>query len=120
MDFFKGVRKILSGEIILEKLSKRKILYILLFFGLALLYVVNHFHGIYVYREINKSEERLEKLRAEDVAIQSELLKKTNRRNSVLKLLESKGSTLMESKTPPHKIIYDKRKTQRSRKDGKK
>ena len=119
MDFFKGVRNILSGDIILTKLTKRKIRLIILVFVLALLYVVNHFHGIYVYREINKSEEHIEKLRAENIAVQSELLKKTNRRNSVLKLLESKGSTLEESTCPPHKIIYKESKSNRKKKSAK-
>lgn len=113
MDFIKGIRSVLSGDVIMSKLSKRAKWMVALVFVLALLYVVNHFHGIYVYREINKSEERLEKLRAENVAIQSELLKKTNRRNNVLKLLESKGSTLEESKRPPHKIVYKLRETSR-------
>ena len=113
MDFIKGVRSVLSGEIIMSKLTKRRVGIIALLFGLAVLYVVNHFHGIYIYREINKSEERIEKLRAEGVAIQSELLKKTNRRNSVISLLKTKGSTLEESKRPPHKIIYDSKKSGR-------
>ena len=72
-----------------------------------------------LYREISKSEERIEKYRAEGVAIQSELLKKTNRRKSVLSLLEAKGSTLEESKRPPYKIIYKKKKSN-SRKKAKK
>ena len=91
MDFIKGVRSVLSGEIIMSKLTKRRIAIIALVFGLAVLYVVNHFHGIYIYREINRSEERIEKLRAEGVAIQSELLKKTNRRNSVISCSRQKA-----------------------------
>ncbi|MBO7573056.1 MAG: hypothetical protein J6T48_12985 [Bacteroidales bacterium] len=106
MDFIKGVRSVLSGEVLMSKITKRRVAIVGLAFLLALLYVVNHFHAIYIYREINKSEERIEKLRAEGVAIQSELLKKTNRRNSVMSLLKAKGSTLEESKCPPHKIIY--------------
>ncbi|MBR3945619.1 MAG: hypothetical protein IKJ56_00780 [Bacteroidales bacterium] len=119
MDFFKGMRSVLSGDIIMDKITKRKVRFVILVFILAVLYVVNHFHGIYVYREISKSEERIEKYRAEGVAIQSELLKKTNRRKSVLSLLEAKGSTLEESKRPPYKIIYKKKKSN-SRKKAKK
>jgi len=111
MDFFKGVRSVLSGDIIMDKITKKRVRIVILVFLLAVLYVVNHFHGIYVYREISKSEERIEKYRAEGVAIQSELLKKTNRRKSVISLLETKGSTLKESKRPPYKIIYKKKKS---------
>ncbi|MBQ1733165.1 MAG: hypothetical protein II037_13245 [Bacteroidales bacterium] len=111
MDFFKGLRNVLSGDIIMSNLTKRWIRFILFVFVLMLLYNVNRFHGIYVYREISKSEEHIEKLRAEGVAVQSELLKKTNRRKSVLSLLESKGSTLKESVRPAHKIIYKVRKS---------
>jgi len=106
MDFFKGLRSVLSGDIIMDNLTKKWIRFILFVFIIMLLYNVNRFHGIYVYREISKSEEHIEKLRAEGVAVQSELLKKTNRRKSVLTLLESKGSTLKEAKRPPQKIIY--------------
>ena len=111
MDFFKGLRNVLSGDIIMSNLTKRWIRFILFVFVLMLLYNVNRFHGIYVYREISKSEEHIEKLRAEGVAVQSELLKKTNRRKSVLSLLESKGSTLKESVRPARKIIYKARKS---------
>lgn len=111
MDFFKGLRNVLSGDIIMSNLTKRWIRFILFVFVLMLLYNVNRFHGIYVYREISKSEEHIEKLRAEGVAVQSELLKKTNRRKSVLSLLESKGSTLKESVRPARKIIYKGRKS---------
>ena len=111
MDFFKGLRNVLSGDIIMSNLTKRWIRFILIVFVLMLLYNVNRFHGIYVYREISKSEEHIEKLRAEGVAVQSELLKKTNRRKSVLSLLESKGSTLKESVRPARKIIYKVRKS---------
>ena len=95
----------------MSNLTKRWVRFILFVFVLMLLYNVNRFHGIYVYREISKSEEHIEKLRAEGVAVQSELLKKTNRRKSVLSLLESKGSTLEESVRPAHKIIYKVRKS---------
>ncbi len=111
MDFFKGLRNVLSGDIIMSNLTKRWIRFILFVFVLMLLYNVNRFHGIYVYREISKSEEHIEKLRAEGVAVQSELLKKTNRRKSVLSLLESNGSTLKESVRPARKIIYKVRKS---------
>lgn len=116
MDFFKGLRNVLSGDIIMDNLTKKWIRFILFVFVIMLLYNVNRFHGIYVYREIGKSEEHIEKLRAEGVAVQSELLKKTNRRKSVLSLLESKGSTLEEAKCPPHKIIYSLKKSRDNRK----
>ena len=92
MDFFKGLRNVLSWDIIMSNLTKRLIRFILFVFVL-------------------KSEEHIEKLRAEGVAVQSELLKKTNRRKSVLSLLESKGSTLKESVRPARKIIYKVRKS---------
>jgi hypothetical protein len=115
MDFFKGLRNVLSGDIIMDNLTKRWVRFIIFVFVIMLLYNVNRFHGIYVYREISKSEEHIEKLRAEGVAVQSELLKKTNRRKSVLSLLESKGSTLKELKRPAHKIIYKVRKSKGGR-----
>ena len=115
MDFFKGLRNVLSGDIIMDNLTKRWVRFIIFVFVIMLLYNVNRFHGIYVYREISKSEEHIEKLRAEGVAVQSELLKKTNRRKSVLSLLESKGSTLKESKRPAHKIIYKVKKSKGKR-----
>ncbi len=111
MKVVKSIRSVLSGDVILEKITIKKIKYAILVFVLALLYLVNHFHGIYVYREISKSEKHVEELRAESVAIHSELLKKTNRRGSVLKLLEQKGSTLKESKRPPYKIEYNLKKS---------
>lgn len=106
MDVIKKIHNVLSGDVILDHLTRKKIKHGIIIFTLCLVYIVNHFHGVYVYREINKSEKHIEELRAESVAIQSELLKKTNRRGSVLKLLERKGSTLTESKRPPYKIVY--------------
>lgn len=110
MNVIKNIRNILSGDILISKLNKKTVRIIILLFVLALLNLINHFHGIYIYREINKSEEHIESLRAEGVAVQSELLKKTNRRKSVLSLLELTGSTLKEPKHPPYKIIYKKRR----------
>ena len=48
MDFFKGLRSVLSGDIIMDNLTKRWIRLILFVFILMLLYNVNRFHGIYV------------------------------------------------------------------------
>lgn len=107
MSVIKTVRSILSGDILLKHLNRKKILLIVFAFVLALVYVANHFHGVLIYREINNSEKHIEELRAESLAIQSELLKKTNRRGSVLELLDMKGSTLEEPKSPPRKIVYD-------------
>lgn len=111
MSVIKTIRSILSGDILLERLNRKKIWHIMLVFLLALTYVGSRYHGIYVYREINNSEKHIEELRAENLAIQSELLKKTNRRGSVLELLDEKGSTLEEPKNPPRKIVYEVKKS---------
>lgn len=113
MKIIKAIRLILSGEFIINKVTRKRIQFVAFLFVLALIYLANHFHGINVNREISKSEKHIEELRAENIAIQSELLKQTNRRESILRLLDQKGSTLTESRKPPYKIEYNPQKSKK-------
>lgn len=111
-----NISDIFSGEYLVSKLTPRRIIYIVLFLICAVIYIGNVFASVSVYKEIGMAEEELENIQIENLAVETELLTKTNRRENVIRLLEEKESTLQEPLRPPYRIVYKINETKTNRK----
>ena len=107
MSFVSYIKRIVNGDAYKRFITKRNITIMLAVVLCMILGLANHYHAVDIQRKTDKAESHIKELRAEDIAIESELLKQTNRRESVKRLLQQKGSTLIESKRPPYKIVYE-------------
>lgn len=96
---------LVNGSILTSDFIKKQIWFILLIFVLGLIYISNGYHAEKVFRETEKTTKEIDDLRAEKIELQNTLMERS-RMIEVQELLNSKGSTLKNSKIPPKKISF--------------
>lgn len=101
----KGALKSIFDSSIIDTQFFRRILlpWIVLCTVLIFVLITNGHHADNVEMDILRQKRQIDELRIKKIQLQSDLIRKS-RRDTVLKLLERKGSTLHEATTPPQKI----------------
>jgi cell division protein FtsL len=102
------MKELLSGTMITEKIILKNIWYLLLLTFLAAIYIGNRFHAEKVTRETTRLQREVKELRAESLSTSAELMF-ISRQSEVYRLVKEKELNLEELKTPPFKLLVDKK-----------
>ena len=102
------LKEILSGTMVTEKIILKNLWYVLLVTFLTAVYIGNRFHAEKVTRELTKVQREVRDLRAESLSTSADLMY-LSRQSEVYRLIKEKGLTLEELKTPPYKVIVDRK-----------
>ncbi|MBG0857879.1 MAG: hypothetical protein IQL11_00140 [Bacteroidales bacterium] len=102
------LKELLSGSMISEKIILKNLGYILLLTLLAAIYIGNRFHAERITREITRLEREVKDLKAESLSTSADLMF-ISRQSEVYRLVKEKGLDLEELKTPPFRLLVDKK-----------
>jgi hypothetical protein len=102
------VKELISGSMVTDKIILRNLVYILFLTILAAIYIGNRFHAEKVTRTTARLSREVRELRAESLSTSSDLMF-ISRQSEVIKMVREKGLELEELKTPPYKLIVDKK-----------
>ena len=100
--------ELLSGIIISDKIILKNLGYISLITLLAAIYIANRFHAEKVTRETTKLIMEVKDLRAESLSTSADLMN-ISKQSEVFRLVKERGLNLEELKTPPYKLLVDKK-----------
>jgi hypothetical protein len=102
------LKELLSGSMVTEKIILKNLWYVLLITLLAAIYIGNRFHAEKITRELTKTQREVRDLRSESLSTSAELMN-LSRQSEVQNLIKERGLTLEELKTPPYKVIVNKK-----------
>jgi hypothetical protein len=102
------LKELLSGSMVSEKLILQNLGYISLVTFLAAVYIANRFNAERITRETSKLQREVKDLRAEALSTSADLMF-VSRQSQVYNLVREKGLNLEELKTPPYKLLVDKK-----------
>jgi len=101
------MKELLSG-IVPEKIILRNLVYILLVTLLAVIYIGNRFQAEKITRETTKLLREVKDLRAESLSTSVDLMD-VSRQSEVFRMVRENGLSLEELKTPPYKLLVNKK-----------
>lgn len=102
------LKELLSGSMISEKIILKNLGYVSLITLLAAIYIGNRFHAEKVTREASRLQREVKDLRAEALSTSADLMY-VSRQSEVYRLVKEKGLNLEELKTPPYKLLVNKK-----------
>lgn len=102
------LKELLSGSMISEKIILKNLGYVSLITILAAIYIGNRFHAEKVTRETTRLQKEVKDLRAEALSTSADLMY-VSRQSEVYRLVREKGLNLEELKTPPYKLLVNKK-----------
>lgn len=102
------MKELLSGSMVSEKIILKNLGYISLVTLLAAIYIGNRFHAEKITRETGRIQREVKDLRAESLSTSASLMH-VSRQSEVFRLVREKGLNLEEMKTPPYKLLVDKK-----------
>lgn len=102
------LKELLSGSMVTEKIILKNLWYVLLLTLLAAIYIGNRFHAEKITRETTRLQREVKELRAESLSTSADLMY-LSRQSEVFRLVKEKGLKLEELKTPPYKLLVDKK-----------
>lgn len=102
------IKELLSGSMVSEKIILKNLGYISLLTLLAAIYIGNRFHAEKITREATRLQREVKDLRAESLSTSANLMY-ISKQSEVFTLVREKGLYLEEMKTPPYKLLVDKR-----------
>jgi cell division protein FtsL len=102
------MKELLSGTMVTEKIILKNLWYVLLITLLIAIYIGNRFHAEKITRELSKVQREVRDLRSESLSTSADLMN-LSRQSEVYRLIKERGLTLEELKTPPYKVIVDKK-----------
>jgi hypothetical protein len=102
------MKELLSGSMVSEKLILKNLGYVSLLTFLAALYIGNRFHAEKITRETAKLNRELRDLRSESLSTSADLMS-ASKQSEVFRLVREKGLTLEELKSPPYKLLVNKK-----------
>ncbi|HLP73382.1 MAG TPA: FtsL-like putative cell division protein [Bacteroidales bacterium] len=105
------LRELLSGSIVTEKLILSNLGYIAFITILLSFYIANRFHAEKITREMSRVQREVRDLRAEALATSADLMY-VSRRSEVFRLVKERGLNLEELKTPPYRLLVNKRESE--------
>jgi hypothetical protein len=102
------IKELLSGSMVSEKIILKNLGYISLIVFLAAVYIGNRFHAEKITRESTKLQREVKDLRSESLSTSANLMY-ISKQSEVFSLVKERGLNLEELKTPPYKLIVDKK-----------
>lgn len=102
------LREILSGSMVSEKIILKNLGYVSLLTFLAIVYIGNRFHAEKITRETTRLQREVKDLRAESLSTSADLMY-ISKQSEVFSMIREKGMNLEELKTPPYKLIVDRK-----------
>lgn len=102
------MKELLSGSMVSEKLILKNLGYVSLLTFLAALYIGNRFHAEKITRETTKLNREVRDLRSESLSTSADLMS-VSKQSEVFRLVREKGLNLEELKTPPYKLLVNKK-----------
>lgn len=102
------IKEILSGSMVSEKIILNNLGYVALITFLAALYIGNRFHAEKITRETTRLQREVKDLRAESLSTSANLME-ISKQSEVFNLIREKGLNLEEMKSPPYKLLVDKK-----------
>lgn len=102
------LKELLSGTMVSEKLILKNLGYIMFITFLAAVYIGNRFHAEKITRESTRLLREVKDLRAESLSTSTDLMS-VSKQSEVFRLVREKGLDLEELKTPPYKLLVDKK-----------
>jgi len=102
------IKELLSGSMVSEKIILNNLGYISLITLLAAFYIGNRFHAEKITRETTRLQREVKDLRAESLSTSADLMY-ISKQSEVFSMIREKGLTLEELKTPPYKLLVDKK-----------
>jgi hypothetical protein len=101
-------QELLSGTMISENIILKNLGYVTLLTFLGAVYIGNRFHAEKITRESTKLQREVKDLRAESLSTSAALMD-ASRQSEVFRLVKENGLELEELKTPPFKLLVDKK-----------
>lgn len=98
------IKSLISGSLFSERIILGNLPFILLLTVLGAIYIANRFHAEKIIRETDQLQEEVKELRAEAIAITSELMY-LSKQSQVTRLINQRGLELKELKKPPYKLV---------------
>lgn len=102
------MKELLSGSMVSEKIILKNFGYVSLITVLAAIYIGNRFHAEKITRETARLQREVKDLRAESLSTSADLMY-VSRQSEVYRLVRERGINLEELKTPPFKLLVDKK-----------
>ena len=102
------IKELLSGSMVSEKIILKNLGYISLITFLTAIYIGNRFHAEKITRESTKLQREVKDLRAESLSTSADLMY-LSKQSEVFAMIKEKGLNLEELKTPPYKLLVDKK-----------
>jgi hypothetical protein len=102
------IKELLSGSMVSEKIILKNLGYISLITILSAVYIGNRFHAEKITRESSRLQREVKDLRAESLSTSADLMD-ISKQSEVFTLIKEKGLKLEELKTPPFKLLVDKK-----------
>jgi cell division protein FtsL len=102
------LKELLSGSMISEKIILKNLGYVSLITLLAAIYIGNRFHAEKLTRETSRLQKEVKDLRAEALSTSADLMY-LSRQSEVYRLVKEKGLNLEELKTPPYKLLVNRK-----------
>ena len=102
------IKELLSGSMVSEKIILKNLGYISLITFLAAVYIGNRFHAEKITRETTRLQREVKDLRAESLSTSATLMD-ISKQSEVFKMVREKGLNLEELKTPPYKLLVNKK-----------
>jgi hypothetical protein len=102
------MKELLSGSMVSEKLILKNLGYVSLLTFLAALYIGNRFHAEKITRETTKLNREVRDLRSESLSTSADLMS-VSKQSEVFRLVREKGLNLEELKSPPYKLLVNKK-----------
>jgi hypothetical protein len=91
-----------------EKLILKNLGYVFLVAILAAIYIANRFHAEKITRETARLQREVKDLKAESLSTSADLMY-VSRQSEVYRMVREKGLNLEEIKTPPYKLLVNKK-----------
>jgi hypothetical protein len=102
------IKELLSGSMVSEKIILKNLGYVSLITLLAAIYIGNRFHAEKITRETTRLQREVKDLRAESLSTSASLMY-ISKQSEVLSMIKDKGINLEELKTPPYKLLVNKK-----------
>jgi hypothetical protein len=102
------IKELLSGSMVSERIILKNLGYISLITLLTAIYIGNRFHAEKITRESTRLQREVKDLRAESLSTSADLMS-LSKQSVVFSMVREKGLNLEELKTPPFKLLVDKK-----------
>jgi hypothetical protein len=102
------IKELLSGSMVSEKIILKNLGYVALITFLTAVYIGNRFHAEKITREMTRLQREVKDLRAESLSTSADLMY-ISKQSEVFNMVREKGLNLEELKTPPYRLLVDKK-----------